>query len=127
MKKTFILVLGSLLFLYSADGSAKNPSEYQLAKVLSFSESSVTRSQFVGESFGEVHFMSSRPYQARVLHFTIQLGETRHSLVYEARPGKDYSPTFQTGDVLEVRIQPQKNKALIKRPDGKTWVARMTD
>ncbi|HEX5035455.1 MAG TPA: hypothetical protein VFW62_13325 [bacterium] len=127
MKKTFILLLGSLLLLFSADGSAKGSSEYQSAKVLSLNESSVTRSQFVGESFGEVSFMSSRPYQARVLHFTIQLGEAQHSLVYEARPGKDYSPTFQTGDVLEVRIHPKKNKVYIKRPDGKTWVARMTE
>lgn len=103
-------------------GNGKDGISYQTAKVVSVNQSTVTKSRYTGESFGEVQFMTSKPYKAVVYEMTLEVAGARHCLLYDGRPRKEISH-IQEGDLLEVRMA--ADKASISPPVGKEWQARV--
>lgn len=122
MTKWLFFPIFFIVFLPSIKGIGKENSSYQTAKVISINQSTVTRSRYVGESFGEVQFMTSKPYQAVVYEMMLEVDGDRHCLFYDGRSTKDISQ-IQTGDLLEVRMK--ADKASIRFPPGNKLKTRL--
>ena len=103
--------------------SEARAAEYQVAKVLWLGEGSVGKSQFTGEPFGQVHFVTSRPYTARAQELKVQVGGIQYTLRREVRSKSDLLRDLQAGDRVEVRIDESRGRAFLKRPEGKEWKA----
>lgn len=98
------------------------PAPVQSAKLVDLSWKKITKSRFVGEPFGNVHFMTSRPYQAILYKMTLESEAGREEVCYEAKSRRDDLTDLQVGDAVEIRKTGKG--ADLKGKGNKTWKVR---